>query len=155
MQEKTKVLEKREVLEQTGLSTYSLRHYIKFFKGIIPGCLYKKPLKKSRGSRAYYSQKTVTMINLIRKENQKGKKLSEIRMDLYTEKAVDKEFKKRKLKRKPNIPVITQISNPDLKVKVFIGNEEVEKGLKECLGEPIEVTIKKNGTRVEKWNKII
>lgn len=145
-----KILEKKEVLKRTGLSIHSLRHYIKFFAGIVPGCSFKKALRGKRGCRAYYPLETVEMINKIRKEKQSGKKLAKIRIALQAEKALDKELKKRKLKRNRTIPVIVQISNPDFKAKIFIGEGEMEKGLTECLGEP-EITITKDGKKIMRW----
>jgi len=148
--EKNKVFEKDEVLRQTGLSVYSLRHYIRFFRGIVPGCIFRKALRGKQGSRAYYPLETVEMINKIRKRKQGGKKLAEIRIALQAEKAVDEEGKKRRLKRDRTQPIIVQISNPDFRARVFIGEEEMEGGLTECLGEP-EIITTKDGRKVMKW----
>lgn len=148
--EKNKVFEKDEVLRQTGLSVYSLRHYIRFFRGIVPGCIFRKALRGKQGSRAYYPLETVEMINKIRKQKRGGKKLAEIRIALQADGAVDKEFKKRGLKCDGIIPVIVHISNPDFKAKVFIGEGEMEQGLTECLGQPT-ITIRKDGTKIMRW----
>lgn len=146
-----KVLEKSEVLRQTNLSIHSLRHYIKFFKGIVPGCLYIQVLKGKRGSRAYYSQKTVDMINRIRKlKEEQGKKLAQIRIELQTEEVVNKAFRERGLKRDGTVPFIVHASNPDFKSKIFIGEGEMEEGLTECFGKP-KIIITKNGGRIMKW----